>query len=283
MSLGPLGQEPAPEVTKAQGFTPAQFKFKTDTGGVATDYAQMQQLQQQGYMKCPNPKCGFMINPQTLASIKKSSGYFTCPKCRQSYDLMNELPWHGVTDGPEEFSSGGGTRIGIPMADQAQIGESLVAGLKDLPGYGPITWVHPGGSISQSPLDMATKDWGIEVKTLGYDSLHHRFIPGRVQEKEDKNNMAAEMGLKGILAILVLLDYRRDVADIYGSEMPLETGGVKTFRKHTGQKLITEVPFKNPYKDPNNPSPQGYNANDYYQTPQEYQPPSAEPEEAMPF
>jgi hypothetical protein len=153
------------------------------------------------------------------------------------------------------------------MKDQAQIGEDLIEHIGDLPGYGPITWWHPGGSLSNSPLDGATREWGIEVKTIGYDSLHHRFIPGRQKERDDKNQQSREMGLKGVLGVLVLLDYRRDVADIYVKEMPLEPWqagngqtyqGVSTFRKNTAQKLVAEVPFKNPYKDPDSPTPVSY-------------------------
>jgi hypothetical protein len=291
MSWGTLGQEPGFDVGLDQGFHGNEFKYKTEDGGQATDLQQRQQLLQQGGMKCPNPKCSFVIKPQVVAQIKASSGYFTCPSCYQSYDLMDELPWHGPQDANlfgENFQAGGGTRIGIPMQDQAQIGENLVAKLHDLPGYGPIVWMHPGGSISQSPLDGATKDWGLEIKTLSYDSLHHRFIPGRQNERQDKNNQAASMGLKGVLGILVILDYRRDVADIYGKEMPLEpwksgnnwNSGVSTFRKNTAQKLLTEVPFENPYKDPSNPTPTSYNMGDYYKAPSPHE---AEPTEDMPF
>lgn len=206
--------------------------------------------------------CPFFLSPETQTRVTEGGGYYTCPVCRQSSDLLHELPWHGVAEEelpPEEqnlgFRAGGGTRIGLGMDVQAQIGEDIVSGLKELPGYGPITWVHEGGAVVASPLDMATKDWGIEVKTLGYDASHHRFIPGRPQEKANKNAMAANMNKKGVLAVLVLLDYRRSVADIYVREMPLETGGVKTFRSHQGQHLVAEVPFRNPLMDPHDPSP----------------------------
>jgi hypothetical protein len=178
------------------------------------------------------------------------------------------------------------------MADQAQIGENLIRAQGELPGYGPITWWHPGDATSRSPLDGATKDWGIEVKTIGYDSLHHRFIPGRPMEKEAKNSQAAEMGLQGILGILVVLDYRRDVADIYAKEMPIgpwqtSTGqalyGVASFRKSSAQHLIAEVPFDSPFKDPNNPAPAAYSMADYYNRPQSLDMPAPTPASEMPF
>lgn len=206
--------------------------------------------------------CPFYISSEAQSVVSgQGGGYYTCPICQQSHDLLHEMPWHGVPqeDLPPEqqsegFRPGGGTRIGLGMDVQGQIGEDLLESLGEIPGYGPITWVHSGGSTTPSPLDMATKDWGIEVKTLGYDAAHHRFIPGRMQEKVDKNAMAAAMNKQGVLGVLVLLDYRRSVADIYVREFPLPTG-VKTFRSHQGEHLVKEVPFRNPLMDPHDPSP----------------------------
>lgn len=242
-------------------------------GIVARTPQEAEQAQLAGYKECATYHragirrpvagyCPFFLSPETQGRVTESGGYYTCPICNQSSDLLHELPWHGVPDEdlpPEQqnlgFQAGGGTRIGLGMDVQAQIGEDLVAKLGELPGYGPITWVHSGPAAANSPLDMATKDWGIEVKTLGYDTSHHRFIPGRAREKEAKNAMAASMNKLGILGVLVLLDYRRSMADIYVREFPLDTGGVKTFRSHQGQHLIAEVPFRNPLMDSSDPSP----------------------------
>lgn len=247
-----------------------------DDGLLAKTPQDAEQAEAAGYMKCPTAKnsmrggqpCQFYISPEAQSSLQ-NTGYYTCPSCQHSHDLLHELPWHGVTDEDEinqnmqrdqaqnNWHSGGGTRIGIPMQAQAQIGEDLVENMGSLPGYGAITWWHQGGATTNSPLDGATQDWGIEVKTLGYDATHHRFVPGRVKEKTDKNEQAEQMGKKGILAVLVLLDYRRSVADIYVKEQPFDQGGVKAFR--SGQKgsehLIKEVPFRNPLLDPHDPSP----------------------------
>lgn len=230
-----------------------------------------------GYSKCPTsknsllkggPPCAFHISPETQSSLQNSGGYFTCPSCQQSHDFLHELPWHGVRDEAEirdnqerdqhanEWHAGGGTRIGLTMAAQAQIGEDLVANMGEIPGYGKITWWHDGGATMPSPLDGATAEWGIEVKTLGYDAKHHRFVPGRPKEKEDKNAAAAQLGAKGVLGVLVLLDYRRSVADIYVKAYPLEQG-VGAFRSSGGaEHLVKEVPFRNPLLDPHDPSPQ---------------------------
>lgn len=250
-------------------------------GVVARTPQEAAQLASAGYLHCYGKRpqtrgpCDFYISPQAVESVRdQMGGYYTCPRCRMSFDIMEDMPWHGVPEDegpgygtPGGFQAGGGTRIGLPMKDQAQIGEDLVQGLKTIPGYGDIVWWHGGGALAHSPLDGATKDWGIEVKTLGYDATHHRFIPGRTNERNGKNEAAQKMGLKGVLGILVMLDYRRSVADIYAKEMPLQPwttargrlmpGGVATFRSSDSmaQRLVAEVPFKNPLTNPHDPSP----------------------------
>lgn len=262
-----------------------------DDGYVQQPQDDPSQLQIAGYYKCPTRRwrrmqrrpdspfipCPFWLSPETVETIKDTSGgYFTCPICKHSNDLLHELPWHGVDpeeaqhnadQDREQWHAGGGTRIGLLMSDQAQIGENLVEQLGEIPGYGAITWWHQGGSTAASPLDGATKDWGIEVKTLGYDATHHRFVPGAPKVKADKNNMAQQMGKQGVLGVLVLLDYRRSVADIYVKEMPLggytdvndpsgkKTTGVGAFRSGSGMHLIKEIPFHNPLMDPKDPQP----------------------------
>lgn len=247
-----------------------------DDGLTAKTPEEAQTLQSAGYQQCYGTlqkkgagACDFHIAPEAQAHVADKGGYYTCPRCYQSHDLMHDLPWHGVPEeqwGDEGFSAGGGTRIGLSLKDQSQIGEDLVQQLGEseagLPGYGRVTWVHPGGSISQSPLDMATAEWGIEVKTLGYDAIHHRFIPGRPKEKADKNAMALAKGLKGVLGILVLLNYRTGLADIYAREYPVDpaTGaGVGAFRSSNAQHLLAEVPFNNPFMEPDHPAPTSNN------------------------
>lgn len=240
-----------------------------DDGLVAKTPEEQEALQGAGYQRCYGTinktgqgfPCDYHISPEAQAHVTNSGGYFTCPRCQQSHDLLHDLPWHGVSEedyNPAEFNAGGGTRIGIGMKEQAQIGEDLIEQMGELPGYGKITWVHPGGATSASPLDMATQEWGIEVKTLGYDATHHRFIPGRPEEKQAKNQMAAARGLKGVLGVMVLLDYRRSKADIYVREFPLERG-VGTFRSINSQHLVAEVPFNNPFMQPEHPAPHGPN------------------------
>lgn len=245
-----------------------------DDGKVPTSPEDAAAYKAGGYQQCYGqlrrngaPPCDFHIAPEAQDHVRSNGGYYTCPRCQQSHDLMSDLPWHGSQDRESfegegsGFSAGGGTRIGLSLKDQSQIGEDLVQQIGEgegLPGYGKITWVHPGGSISQSPLDMATNEWGIEVKTIGYDAIHHRFVPGRPKEKNDKNVMAAAKGLKGVLGVLVLLNYRTSKADIYVREYPVDIAagmGVGAFRSGNAQHLVAEVPFKNPYMEPDHPAP----------------------------
>ena len=112
------------------------------------------------------------------------------------------------------------------------------------------------------------------------DAMHHRFSPGGESGPktiQDKNEMAQKMGLKGVLGLLVMLDYRRDLADVYLKVMPLEPwrtvsgvpkGGVGQFRKNTAKKIASGIPFISPYKDPNSPNPTSHKAADYYQKPE---------------
>ena len=236
------------------------------------------QLLAAGYVKCLTGTCPFFLSPEAQSDIQNRGGYYTCPICRKSYDLLHTLPWHGVSDEAEvyqninqdqrlnQWKSGGGTKIGISMTSQGQLGEDLVKQMGEIPGYGVINWWHPGGAASQSPLDGTTKDWGIEVKTIGYDAMHHRWIPGGVRrnadgsirdEKAEKTQAAVEMGKMGVLGVLVLLDYRRSVADIYVRAFPTEEG-IKTFRTTQSNvtHLVKEVPFRNPLMDPHSPEPQ---------------------------
>lgn len=249
--------------------------LKPEDGMIARSPEDAQQAEAAGYVQCATPfdsrrgePCSFYISPETQSDLQHGGGYYTCPRCLHSHDFLHEMPWHGVLEDEmtnaqrNEFAAGGGTRIGLNMDVQGQIGEDLVYNLGEIPGYGPITWWHDGGSTAASPLDGATADWGLEIKTLGYDATHHRFVPGRAREKAHKNEMAIQMGKKGILGVLVLLDYRRSVADIYVQEYPFSfddqgtlAKGVGAFRTNTGQHLVKEIPFKNPLMDPHDPSP----------------------------
>lgn len=261
------------ELPFSQGIPPSQLNVNQQHAP-AWPVDAYQKLRDAGFWQCPTQDsgrktrgiaqpCNYWVSPQAAEAARSHNGYITCPRCKKSYDMM------AAGEMPQSFEAGGKTHVNISLSDQGQVAENIIAKMKEIPGYGPIVWWHPGGSGSQSPLDGATADWGIEVKSLSYDARNHRFAPGGERgdyNKEDKNNAAQFLGLKGVLGVLVMLDYRRDLADIYVKEMPLEpwetskgkwVRGVAQFRKDTAQKLVAEVPFNNPFKDPNHPAPDG--------------------------
>src|ERR1700757_2807776 len=137
---GTLGQQPPEPTTQEHGAPYQDFGQKAPEGRPASPANLPQQLEAQGYWKCPGKfsngqPCDFWLDPQRRYAIEHSNGYFTCPKCNHSFDLMSELPSHGISS--DEFTPGGRTHIGLPLGDQGQIGENIVAGLGELPGYGP--------------------------------------------------------------------------------------------------------------------------------------------------
>jgi hypothetical protein len=216
-----------------------------EQGQMANDPSQAGQLQEQGYYKCLNPMCDFHFSPERMSS-HDAMDTLDCPNCQRSYNMLDSAPFAQAGGGNDSsYSAGGGTIAGISMKDQGEIGEDIVRSLGEIPGYGSITWWHEGGAQAASPLDGGTADWGVEVKTLNVDA---------------KN----QMGYKGVLGVLVILDYRRSVADIYVREMPLgetpshpnATPGVFAWRKHNGTHLVKEVPFANPFLQPNSPAPE---------------------------
>src|SRR4051812_49313568 len=116
-----------------------------DDGLVARTPEEAQTLQGAGYQQCygkvsqkNNMPCDFHLSPETQQNVQDKGGYFTCPRCYQSHDLMHDLPWHGASEqdfNHDSFSAGGSTRIGLSLKEQAQIGEDLVENLGELPGY----------------------------------------------------------------------------------------------------------------------------------------------------
>lgn len=232
----------------------------TEEGQTAAPGSQDEQnLRLAGYEKCHMQLCDFWIKPEIAQVVDQSGGLFTCPRCHQTYNLIAR-----VGNAPTQFTPGGKTIAGITLAEQGDIAEDLVRGLGALPGYGPFVWWHEGGARAPSPLDGATAEWGVEVKAVNADAKNLRFIPGRVHEKQTKIDQAATMGLRGILGVLVLLNYRSSLADIYVMEMPLEpwttqrgraAQGPVAFRHHNGTHLVAEVPFDNPLTDPTKDAP----------------------------
>ena len=147
---------------------------------------------------------------------------------------------------------------------QNDIGREIVANLGALPGYGGIVWWAGKGS---HPLDGATHEWGIDVKTVDHNDPYHRYVPSGKRNyprvTESKNEQALQMGLKGIIGVLVEVDYRNDTAEIWAKEMPLKAhwfnnslqSGVYGWNKYDAPRILERVPFKNPMKNPHSHVP----------------------------
>lgn len=247
-----------------------------EAGQVARTPQEAKQLAAEDYLKCRNPTCNYFISPVELESMEQDGYYFSCPKCKRTYPLLDPAPFtirNGAAVGNPQAQGQEAqgiknrnyeTQVGLTMKEQGDIAEDLVQGLKTIPGYGPITW---WSQTYNDPIDGGCGQWGVEVKAICIDAKNHRFIPGHKARKEQMIARAQELGFKGVLGVLVILDYRRSVADIYTMEMPNEqwttqagrqTQGPVAFRSHNGQHLVAEVPFKNPFLNPQNTEPQVY-------------------------
>lgn len=219
----------------------------TPQGTLSYDLDQRHDLTDTGHVPCVNPSCGWMHSPGQHEQ--------ECPQCHST--PADEATFY---DPAGSLAPGGWTRSGLTMTSQGQLGEQIVQDLHEIPGYGPITW---WATAYNSPLDGGTADWGIEVKTANVDAVQ-QFVVGK-DEKVTKNAAAEDMGYKGILGILVVLDYRRSVADIYAREFTLEpwlggngrwSQGIGRYRKQHGYHLVKEQPFTNPFMTPTHPAPQ---------------------------
>ncbi len=240
-------------------------------GVLATNPIQADQLEQQGYVKCRNRYCDFYLHPDTHNGAFMEQGdeaVYQCPHCGLSQHLAVNPRSTGRNP------NGGMTPSGLYVGEFGQIGEDLVRNMGTIPGYGPIQWWHTGPASSNSALDGATFDWGIEVKTADWSSQRKRGIMNpndkrlKARAINDPSLFAAEindpaldrildqLNFKGLLGVLVLLDFDREAADIFAHEMPktegrLDPSGIK----HITRKVVLaeNVPFQHSLPNPQRP------------------------------
>jgi hypothetical protein len=239
-------------------------------GEVAQTPQDIQRLESEDFLKCRNPRCDYWLSPEDFQEYEDDP-YFSCPRCKMTYPLLDPTPFGNLSGhqdfneqnlGPAQRQQMGETFVGLTMKQQGDIGEQVVQEMKEIPGYGPITW---WSNEYNDPIDGGCGKWAIEVKTICIDIRNHRFIPGPKYRKQQMVERAGELGFKGILGLLVIVDYRSSLADVYLMEMPLgpwvtqgnrPVQGPVAYRKQNAMQLVKEVPFKNPFMDPNNPEPQ---------------------------
>lgn len=246
------------------------------TGQLASSIAEVQALQMAGFYPCRNQACNYFFHPYSHEIAE--NGDTECPGCQKHYNMNHVNPFSRFdqSDNREEdprtrhvietpngqlaYNVGGGTIAGLSLAEQGNLAEDIVERIGDLPGYGPITGRH---STYQSPVDLYCGDWAIEVKSVNADGKHLRFWPGSQRDRTSRNQRAEAEGFKGILGVLVVLNYRTSQADVYAREMPFKDlrvngqikRGLYAYRAHTGTPVATHVPFDNPLLQPHGSKP----------------------------
>lgn len=236
--------------------------FEHDDGRSATHPQEIENLDAAGYMPCRNPRCDFHISPEAQQDIPMH-GEYDCPRCQSRYYPYGTVPFArdqetalGTPVPKTKRKMNGITHSGLSLTEIGQLGEDLIQEQGQLPGYGPFTWWSP---VYHSPLDGAVEDWGIEVKAIDKQGKHQKFVAGKPFYREQKNKMAATMGKKGVLSVLVVLDFVRSVADVYVREHLLEpwragngkmVTGIANYHKSQAPRILEEIPFKNPFLDP---------------------------------
>jgi hypothetical protein len=236
--VGPAPTYPAPQEFGNQGQTSYDQQERTN-------------LTNAGFSECAHPNCGFMHAPG-LSTTQ------TCPNCQTTPEMADQM---GSAQMQMQMGPGGATRSGLSLREQGDLGEDVIRKLGYLPGYGAITWWHEKGGTDNGALDGGTNEWGIEVRGYNVDNAAIQFNL-TAGERDRKNAQAQEMGYKGILAIVVTLDFRRSLADIYVRPFLMEARdyrgvekfGVGFYRPSGPYKLLEEVPFDNPFMLPSNQS-----------------------------
>lgn len=172
----------------------------------------------EGFVVC-RPPCTL------LAEIDFESKTAKCPEGHE-IDLEAEEQ--------KQFDPGGNTRVGLTLKDQGDIGEDIIQNLKSLGFWGKIIeWCQH----YNAPLDGITSaGWGIEVKTKSTRATKMSFEPGNKKSRARKIAEAERRNLRGILEVLVILDFDISKARIFIKERP------------RGEDLkFWSIPLGNPY------------------------------------
>lgn len=243
--------------------------FTHPDGTLPDSLLHAEELEGQGYQQCRNQLCNHMHSPDTLQSVYDSGGEQGVHEC--SHCGLAQTPFK------RPGTPGGGTNAGISMEEQSTIGEDLVKAMGEIPGYGRIAWWHGGAAAgANSALDGATIEWGIECKTYNWTNARKRGIINAKDKRmkaaavndpklfADKvadpklNEILGQLDFKGLLGVLVLLDFETGLADIFGHAMPKDplTGMLAPEDvKHVTRKFVISegVPFQHSLPDPRKP------------------------------
>lgn len=193
---------------------------------------------------CINPKCDYKFTEQDIQSMAQNRGWFTCPKCGQTYNLNDD-----------NFTSGTNKAYMTPT-EMGNIGESIVEKMGTIPGLGQITWISNQHNF---PIDLIAGEYGVEVKT-NHSEAQPRFKmgggayganPTRKQPAQEKAIYCYENGLTPAL-VGVRLNFYTDKADVFVrpgafTDTWIGSGSLQ----HAATVDFTSLnPYKNPHDVP---------------------------------
>lgn len=153
-----------------------------------------------GFMRCKTPSCSELISREQLLE-----GIAMC-SLGHVIDVTEEERRH-----LEE--PGGYSLVGLSNKAQGDIAELIVQRLKSLGDFGDISeWMG-----ERHPLDGVTsKGWGIEVKSVnGPMARNHAFTRSTKRATAKKHAEMRKRKLKGLVGVLVILDFGTSEAIIY--------------------------------------------------------------------
>lgn len=234
-----------------------------------------EELANQNYVKCMNPMCNHMFNPEVHEDSFNRGGSKALLRC--SHCGHNQLA--------HARPGKGGTATGLGKNELGDIAENMIEAMGEIPNVGKILWWHQGGSSAQSPLDGMTLDWGIEVKAYGGritldpdPKKRERGIinaADKVKKAEAINDpalFARSLGdpnlialvqkqkLKGLMGILVIFNFFESTAEVHAVPMisatypePMASTDVNHLVPKNGFIIADQVPFNNPLSDPTQP------------------------------
>lgn len=181
-----------------------------------------------GTFLCLDPTCDVLLPDELL-----DGDWYACPRGHtvELRDREQQL----------SLSVGGWTHVGLTCTEQGYIAEQVVRDLGHLGNYGRISW---WSDRYNEPLDGATDEgWGIEVKSVSTRARNFAYFPGTRAAKRRKDAFARERGWRGILAVLVVLDFAASTAAVHVRPMRR-----MRYFEDMGDP-IARVPFPNPFEE----------------------------------
>lgn len=182
-----------------------------------------------GFTRCPHPTCRLWIPDARLPDDPEVP--WSCPR-------GHTYTWRELEE--KAFGEPGGwTHAQLSPTAQGVIGEQVVEAVGKL-GRHAVAGMTPANDTLDGWTDTG---FGIEVKSVNAEARNVAFVAGTVRAKRRKDDVAKERGYRGILAVLVVLDFRTSVASIYMREME----HIRYFIPAVGEEPLAIVGFDNPF------------------------------------